>query len=194
MLEKEYEILKQIEELYSGDISDNDFLKKCEGKEVRLKAWREAFKEYPLFEVQKAIDFYYTKKSSSTRPNIAQIRAILTSNNAHFEEKPTEEVFDYKPDLDVLYFDEDIKNGSCHHNKYYYTEALVRIRRHEYPIVADNENPTHSEMITVIEHLCESRTGKKEEFLSDNDLKTLGYDMSRKYSMDEILKNTVRKK
>lgn len=192
MLEKEYEILKHIEELYSGDISDDAFLKKCEGKEVRLKAWKEAFNEYPLFEVQKAIDIYYSKKSSNVRPNIAQIKAILVSNNVHHEEVPSGNI-DCKPDLDVLYFDEDIKNGSCHHNKYYYTEALVRIRRHEYPIVADNENPTHSEMITVIEHLCESRTGKKEEFLSDNDLKTLGYDMSRRYSMDEILKNIVRR-
>lgn len=192
MLEKEYEILKQIEELYSGDISDDDFLKKCEGKEVRLKAWREAFKEYPLYEVKKAIDFYYTKKSSKTRPNIAQITAILSANGVDKEQEP-ERVEPYQCDLDVRYMHEDVENGNCHHNLYYYTRALNMIRRYEYPNVCDINNPTHAEMIMVIEHLCEAKTGKKYEFLSENDLISLGYKKDKKYSLDDALKNITRR-
>lgn len=193
MLEKEYEILKQIEELYSGDISDDDFLKKCEGKEVRLKAWKEAFNEYPLYEIQKAINVYYTKKSSTTRPNIAQIKAILSANNAHCEQPKEETKEVYEPDYDIKYFDEDVNNGNCHHNRYYYTEALEMIRKHEYPFVADIQNPTHNEMITVIEHICESRTKKKHEFSSRNELIELGYDMNRHYSTDELLEKSIRR-
>lgn len=191
-MEKEFEIMKLIYELYSGDITDSEFLKHCENQKSKSEHWKQAFKEYPLDEVKKAISFYYTNKSSTTRPNIAQIKAILISNHAHIETEPTEVVC-YKPDLDVRYMQEDVENGNCHHNLYYYREALEKIRKHEYPIVADSENPTHSEMITVIEHLCEAKTGKKYEFLSENDLISLGYKKDKKYSLDDALKNITRR-
>lgn len=192
-MEKEYEIMKQIYELYSGDITDSDFLKHCENQKSKSEAWKQAFKEYPLDEVKKAISFYYTNKSSTTRPNIAQIKAILSANNAHYEQPKEETKEVYEPDYDIKYFDEDVNNGNCHHNRYYYTEALEMIRKHEYPFVADIQHPTHNEMITVIKHICESRTKKKHEFLSRNDLIELGYDMNRHYSTDELLEKSIRR-
>ena len=111
MLEKELEILKQIEELYSGDISEQEFLEACKGKETKIAAWREAFEEYPLYEVTKAINHFYVKKSSKTRPNIAQLTAILQENNAT-KEIQTKQAESITPSLAIQYVNQDEADGN----------------------------------------------------------------------------------
>lgn len=186
MLSKELQILKQIEELYGGDIDDEKFLELCKGKESKLSAWKEAFKDYPLFEITRAINHFYVKKSSKTRPNISQITAILQENNATIESKPSVEVS--KPDLDRAYMHEDVEAGNCHYNLYYYTAALIKIRNNEYPMLRDVVNPTKGELTEVMEDLCLKRIGKKIEFLSKNDLIAQGYDMNKRYSVADLMK------
>lgn len=192
-MEKEYAILKHIEELYKGDIEDEDFMLLCQGKETKLAAWREAFNEYSLSDVLDKIDEFYVKKSSKTRPNIAQIRALLNAGGVEKEKTVEASSETYLPDLDSRYMHEDVENGNCHHNKYYYTEALKRIRNNEYQFISDIINPTKSEMIEVIEEICEQRTGKKWEFLSKNDLISQGYDMSKRYSVDDLMKSMFKR-
>lgn len=193
MLSKELEILRHIEELYKNDISEEDFLIKVQGKETQISAWAEAFSDYELSDVLNVLDEYFAKRNNRTPPRIAQIKAMLNANGI-IEEKKTESTHeDYLPDYDIRYMNEDVENGDCHYNRYYYTEALKRIRNNEYLFVKDIQNPTKSELKEVMEELCEKKTGNKIEFLSRNDLISQGYDMERKYSAQDLINSMFKR-
>jgi hypothetical protein len=51
---------------------------------VHYQAWVDAFKDYDLSDVLEAIDSFWEYKNSKSKPNVAQIKAIL---NAHKTEK-----------------------------------------------------------------------------------------------------------
>lgn len=81
-MEKELEILKHIEELYSGDIEDGEIIRFAEKNTEKVAAWRDAFAEYDLTDVLKAIDTFWASKNSKSRPSVAQIKVVLQSENA----------------------------------------------------------------------------------------------------------------
>ena len=58
MLTKELETLKLIEELYHGDTTEQDMLDFAEKNQTKIQAWKEAFDEYPLYEITKAINHF----------------------------------------------------------------------------------------------------------------------------------------
>lgn len=172
MLEKELEILKQIEELYSGDISEQEFLEACKGKETKIAAWREAFKDYPLYEVAKAINHFYVKKSSKTRPNIAQLTAILSESGASkdFYEKPVEAI---EPSFGLKYQIEDKLNGDTHWFVTDYLTVESLIKQDYWGWVYNIKNPSKDEFHRCMEKWCRERTGHKYRFYSDNDIEAM---------------------
>lgn len=193
MLSKELEILRHLEELYKQDVTEEEFLEEMKGKEVQTSAWKKAFEDYDLSDVLQAIDEYFAKKNNRTPPRIPQIEALLRSNGVKKEEhiEPTGEV--YQPEYDYRYMHEDVLSGNCHHNLYYYTAALKKIRAGEYPLIEDIQHPKHNEMLEVVEEICEQRTGKKYEFLSKNDLISQGADVDRKFTWEDVM-DLIRKK
>lgn len=193
MLSKELEILKHIEELYKHDVTDDEFLAEMAGKETLVMAWQKAFSEYELSDVIQAIDEYFAKRNNRTPPRIPQIEALLNVNGAK-KETPIELSGEtYIPDYSIRYMDEDVQAGNCHHNRYYYDEALRQIRANYYPFIKDIQNPTHADMTEVLEDICEKRSGKKWEFLSRNDLISEGYDMEKTYSVSDLMKTMFKR-
>lgn len=174
MLSKELEILKQIEELYSGDISEEEFMQECIGKEKKITAWREAFAEYPLYEVTKAINYFYVKKSSKTRPNIAQLTAILQENNAT-KEIQTKQAESVTSSLAIQYVNQDEEEGNMQWFVPDYIAVERLIRADKWGFVQNIYKPTLDEFHRCLEYYCEGLTGKKHRFYSDNDIATMSY-------------------
>jgi len=168
MLSKELEILKQIEELYHGDISEEDFINECLGKEKKIEAWREAFAEYPLYEVSKAINHFYVKKSSKTRPNIAQLTAILQENNAVRETSYQRETFDLGFGLKFQQMDKE--NGDMHWFVPDYQKVENLISMDYWGWVSNIKNPSYDDFHRCMEEWCLETTGHKYRFYSDNDI------------------------
>ena len=85
-MEKAQEILYHIDELYTQKPSEEEVIRQCQENPVRYQAWVDAFKDYDLNDVLDAIDNFWEYKNNKSRPNVAQIKAIL---NAHKTEKST---------------------------------------------------------------------------------------------------------
>lgn len=170
MLSKELEILKQIEELYHGDISEDEFLRACQGQEKKIEAWRKAFAEYPLFEVSKAINHFYVKKSSKTRPNIAQLTAILEESDAQkiVREKSTGE--EVEPTFGIKFMEIDCANGDMHWLVPDYLEVERLIRADKWGFVQNIYHPTYEEFQRCMEYWSEEKLGRKYRFCSANDI------------------------
>lgn len=192
-MEKHLEIYKRIEELYHADTTDEAIEKYALQNQEKMALWKKAFDEYDLSDVLQAIDEYFAKKNNRTPPRIPQIEAMLRVSGAQKETPCEHETVLYQCDYNIRYMNEDVESGNCHHNRYYYDEALQRIRANEYPFIADIENPTHTEMTEVLEDICLKRTGNKWEFLSKNDLISQGYDVDKTYSVDDILKTMFKR-
>lgn len=170
MLSKELEILKQIEELYKGDISEEKFMELCNGKEKKIEAWKEAFADYPLFEVSKAINHFYVKKSSKTRPNIAQLTAILQESNAEkiFNEAKVFEKIE--PTFGIKFQQLDKENGDMHWFVQDYIKVEQLIRQDHWGWIYNIKNPTYDEFQRCMEEWCKDTTGHKYRFYSANDI------------------------
>lgn len=81
-MEKGLEILQHIEKLYSKDY-DEFYAEKLAAKNPDMvDSWDEAFKEFDLLAVFEAIDDFWQFKNSKSRPNVAQITAILNAKKA----------------------------------------------------------------------------------------------------------------
>lgn len=81
-MDKTQEILFHIEELYSEKPSQYKVEQMCKANPTRYQAWVDAFKDYDLPDVLAAIDNFWEFKSSKTKPNVAQVKAILTTHKA----------------------------------------------------------------------------------------------------------------
>lgn len=79
-MRKELEIIKHLIELYTGDISDEAMVNYELKNSEQVKMYAEAFSEYDLSDVLKAIDEYWNFKNSTTKPTVAKILAMLNSN------------------------------------------------------------------------------------------------------------------
>lgn len=112
-MEKAQEILFHIDELYTQKPSEDAVLRHCEENPTRYQAWVDAFKDYDLSDVLEAIDNFWEYKNSKSKPNVAQIKAIL---NAHKTEKSssasdTPEVKYFAPAESLLARDIELKRN-----------------------------------------------------------------------------------
>lgn len=123
-MEKAQEILFHIDELYTENPSEDKIRQMAENNPTRYQAWVDAFKDYDLPDVLTAIDNFWEFKSSKTKPNVAQIKAILTSHKAEklrqaAESAPKKEL----PSPENL-MAQDVAAGCCRNNLYVYREAF----------------------------------------------------------------------
>lgn len=174
MIDKELEILKLIEALYGKERTDEEMLTLARTNPTKIQAWKDAFEEYPLFEVTKAINHFYMRKSSKTRPNIAQITAILQDTGAT---KDTEYVHHEIPrqTFGMEFADLDAKEGNMNWLVPEYKEVERLILADYYPFVQNIYNPTYDEFRECMKRHSMSVRGKEYQFLSSNEVKSLPY-------------------
>jgi hypothetical protein len=158
----------------------------AENNPTRYQAWVDAFKDYDLPDVLTAIDNFWEFKSSKTKPNVAQIKAILTSHKAEKlrqaaasapkKELPSPE------NLMAL----DIATGDCRNNLYVYRDAfniclkeflpevvpVDVLERAYYPkdVQLAVENGVFSRFGDAMLMAAQRRFGRDYEFPSANDL------------------------
>ncbi|MBQ0114208.1 MAG: hypothetical protein KBT03_13845 [Bacteroidales bacterium] len=173
-------ILQHISELYDKEPDPEKIEQLALEHPTKVNKWNDAFANYDTDEVISAIDEYWRFKSSKTKPNVSQIIAMINAKGIK-EDKEREKLPAYLPDIDVQYFNEDVKAGQCHHNKYIYTMALYRIRSGQYPNIVNKINPCKADFDDVLIDVSKEVLGKEYEFQSKNDLITLGYDMTQTY-------------
>ena len=128
-MEKALEILKHIEGLYVEQPNFNKFEKMAQNNPERVDAWAEAFKNYDLLDVLKAVDEYWRYKDSSRRPNVQKIEAMLNTqpeavktNNIQ-SNTPAEKHIDYAG----MFMARDIKLGINRHLLPIYQRAVSYI-------------------------------------------------------------------
>ena len=122
-MDKTQQILFHLDELYTEEANEERILRACEKNPAKYGAWRDAFEEYDLSDVLFAIDEFWQYKSNKTRPNVAQIRAILNAKKAEkIKKAETQAVKAELPTPESLMQD-DIKAGNCRNNLYVYREA-----------------------------------------------------------------------
>lgn len=123
-MDKTQHILFHLAELYTQEPSEEKVIKACEINPTMYEMWSDAFKDYDLPDVLTAIDNFWEFKSSKTKPNVAQIKAILTSHKAEklrqaAASAPKKEL----PSPENL-MAQDVAAGCCRNNLYVYREAF----------------------------------------------------------------------
>lgn len=90
-MEKAYEILKHIEELYSKEnVTDESIKKELNKNPEVVNAWREAFELYDLTDVFKAIDEFWRYTNNKSKPRVAQLLSMLNTTKEVEKVKPQE--------------------------------------------------------------------------------------------------------
>lgn len=167
------EILRHIEELYHGDTTDEEMRIFAEQNSVRVEAWEKAFEGFYLRDVLDAIDVHYVKKSR-TRPNIAQIKAIMNVAGIHAEQEMAKAKSEKnEPDYDTRYQQLDKENGDMNWLVPHYSEVWRRIKADYYPFVANIYHPTHEEFRECMRRWCVEKYGRPYFCESDNDIKNM---------------------
>lgn len=170
-MEKHLEIFKHIEELYHGDITDEEMLQYADKNQAKMDAWRDAFEGFLLHDVLNVIDEYFAKKNNRTPPRIAQIKALLNSNNIHDEkENHTNKKEIIEPCLAIKYQQQDREEGNMHWFVPDYLVVEQLIRADNWGFVQNIYKPTLEEFHRCLEYYCEDLTGHKYRFYSDNDI------------------------
>lgn len=190
MLEKELEILKHIEELYNHDIGEAEFALKCQGKESQIEAWKKAFAEYYLIDIIDAIDDFYVKKSSKTRPNIAQLLAMMKAKNV----KPISlknENNKVVPDYALQYQKQDKEEGNMHWLVPEYEAVWRKIQNGGFPFVYDFNKPTHEEFRECMKRHSLDKFGRWYQCESENDIKAMSEEQKQAILQEglEAIKN-----
>ena len=123
-MQKAQEILKHIDELYLTKVDLKKIENLPETNPTQYQAWVDAFEEYDLADVLTAIDEFWQYKSNKTRPNVAQIRAILNTKKAEKIKKAeaTAPVKELPTPENLMAL--DISTGDCRNNLYVYREAF----------------------------------------------------------------------
>ena len=188
-MEKAQEILKHIDELYCIKVDLKKIENMPETNPTMYEMWSDAFKDYDLPDVLTAIDNFWEFKSSKTKPNVAQIKAILTSHKAEklrqaAESAPKKEL----PSPENL-MAQDVDAGCCRNNLYVYREAydicLDKFLREVVPDdVVDHafwprnvqlavENGVFGRFDEAMLIAAQRRFGRDYEFPSANDLEAM---------------------
>ncbi len=121
-MEKVLEILKHIEELYAGDVSDEAIRAFADKNSEKVNAWREAFQDYDLADVFGAIDDFWNYKSNKTRPTVAQLRAKLNVGKVDKVRTDVQQIA--QTDYAAVFMRRDIKLGCCRHLLPVYNQAV----------------------------------------------------------------------
>ena len=185
-MEKAQEILKHIDELYCIKVDLKKIENMPETNPTMYEMWSDAFKDYDLPDVLTAIDNFWEFKSSKTKPNVAQIKAILTSHKAEklrqaAESAPKKEL-PSPENLMAL----DISTGDCRNNLYVYREAFdICLDKFLREVVPDDvvdhafwprnlqlavENGVFGRFSEAMIMAAQRRFGRDYEFPSANDL------------------------
>lgn len=123
-MEKAQEIIYHIDELYGEKPSQYKVEQMAKANPVRYQAWVDAFKDYDLSDVLLAIDEYWEFKNSKTKPNVAQIRAILNAKSIERVKEATQTVAQAaKGDFAWERMAADIEAGCCRNALYVYRDA-----------------------------------------------------------------------
>lgn len=121
-MEKAQEILFHIDELYTENPSEEKILQLAEKNPTRYQAWVDAFKDYDLSDVLQAIDEYWEYKSSKTKPNVAQIKAILNAHKTSLVKETAAPKKELPSPENLMAL--DVSTGDCRNNLYVYREAF----------------------------------------------------------------------
>ena len=79
-MEKTQEILKHIFDLYSeNEQTEKDIINWCEKNVERYNAYQLAFEDYDMLDVFRAIDNYWRYTSNKTKPTVAKLLAMLST-------------------------------------------------------------------------------------------------------------------
>lgn len=106
-MEKTQEILKHIFDLYSEterSESDMDIWRNKNGE--RYEAYSKAFEDYDMLDVFKAIDNYWRYTSNKTKPTVAKILAMLSTEKDVTKEKHFKESGKYFS-IENMYMERD---------------------------------------------------------------------------------------
>lgn len=124
-MEQAQEILKHIDELYLTRVDLQKIEDMPETNPTQYQAWVEAFKDYDLSDVLLAIDEYWEFKNSKTKPNVAQIKAILNAKKAEKQKEILTVAETVAKCGDVAWerMNADITAGCCRNNFYIYRDA-----------------------------------------------------------------------
>lgn len=171
MMEKHLEIFKHVEELYKDDVTDEEILNYAEKNSAKMEMWKQAFEGYLLRDVLDAIDIYFAKKNNRTPPRIAQIKAVLNTNNVRDEREVYQEYSEaIEPTFGLKFQQLDKENGDMHWFVQDYIEVENLIRADYWGWIYNIKNPTLDEFHRCIEEWCKETTGHKYRFYSDNDI------------------------
>lgn len=90
-MEKTQEILKHIFDLYSdNEQSEEDIINWCEKNVERYNAYQLAFESYDILDVFRAIDNYWRYTSNKTKPTVAKLLAMLSTEKEVKKERRCE--------------------------------------------------------------------------------------------------------
>ena len=79
-MEKAQEIIKHIFDLYTDkEQSEEDIINWCEKNMERYNAYQLAFESYDMLDVFRAIDNYWRYTSNKTKPTVAKLLAMLST-------------------------------------------------------------------------------------------------------------------
>lgn len=123
-MDKTQEIIFHIDELYTENPSEDKIRQMAENNPTRYQAWVDAFKDYDLPDVLTAIDNFWEFKSSKTKPNVAQIKAILNTHKAEKLKQAAESAPKKELPTPEGLMALDISTGDCRNNLYVYREAF----------------------------------------------------------------------
>lgn len=175
-MSKAQEIADYIADLYGG---------KSELTATQIENLTRAFEKYDAEDIKHAINEYWTYKNSKTKPNVAQVLALL---DAHKTEKlpETDKGGQAKDDIAIERMQADIEAGNCRNNLYVYQDAVDIIINKwlldEIPVsvwcglsygykVKQAENKgLFDRFDDALREAAQSRFGRACEFLSKNDM------------------------
>lgn len=160
-MEKGLEILKHINELYKGDVSDEEMLRFAEKNSEIVNSWQEAFQNYELEDVLRIVDEYWTHKSNKTAPRVAQLLAMLNSDKdvkrvySHVEEpieiKTDSSTFwDTDPAMGYYLRDVETKPSEEVHALLFYRWALNDIIAEMVNTLPNADKMTFSQKVAIV--------------------------------------------
>lgn len=187
-MEKAQEILFHLDELYNETPSEFRITQACKANPARYQMWVDAFKDYDLTDVLISIDEYWEFKNSKTKPNVAQIKAILNAKKTEKQKEVSTESMSVAQCGDFAWerMNADIEAGCCRNNLYVYRDAerivlnewlveylpLEVVRKMSYgaKVKQAMEKGLFNNFDDAMKQAAQARFGREFEFLCADDL------------------------
>lgn len=190
-MSKAQEIADYIADLYGG---------KSDLTEIQEENLTKAFEKYDLEDIKHAVNEYWTYKNSKTKPNVAQILALL---DAHKTEKlpESDKGGQAKGDVAIELMKADVEAGTCRNNLYVYYDAVdIVINKwlldempvsvwsglsYGYKIKQAENKGLFDRFDEALRESAQARFGRDYEFPSKNDMKN----MNDRYEAKNLVKS-----